>query len=188
MDRTCICLSDNVPVTPTRCPTWLDRRTRLPGSTTSTDAAPFLRNALFQLRAFGASTPSVSVSRYVSFDRSRQPKIVTGAVFAALVFAASVSLFGVGTGDTSTILVDTIGFGCAATTSVFVRASVDAERVPGVISRAAITMTAPVTHMAVTSIAPEPNRRLGDVVFFELSSAAADDFFEAAGAFERVAF
>ena len=76
---------------------------------TSTDAAPFLRNALFQLRDFGASMPSVSVKRYVSFDFSRHPKIVTGAVFAAVVFDASVS--GFAASDGSTAAVETAGFG-----------------------------------------------------------------------------
>src|SRR3954447_13434279 len=110
MDRTCRCRSDKVPVTPTRWPTWLERRAWFPGYTTSTAAAPFLKNALFQLRALGAYAPSVSVKRYVSFDRSRQPKIVTGAVFAAAVLDASASDFGAAS-DGSAAMVDTAGFG-----------------------------------------------------------------------------
>jgi hypothetical protein len=78
-------------------------------------------------------------------------------VFAALVFDASISVL-VDTGDTSTIAVDTIGFGLGAGTPASGWTSVDTSaRGLGDISRAAITMTAPVTHMAVTSIAPAPN-------------------------------
>jgi hypothetical protein len=51
-----------------------------------------------------------------------------------------------------------------------------------------MTMTAPVTHIAVTSIAPVLNRRLAGAIVFELAFAAADGFFGAAGVFERVAF
>src|SRR4051812_14853000 len=44
----------------------------------SIDAEPFLKNPDFQLRAFGALSPSVSLSRNVSASRSRHPVIVTG--------------------------------------------------------------------------------------------------------------
>src|SRR5882672_10911818 len=42
------------------------------------DAAPFFRNPVFQLRAFGAFAPVASFDRKVSSSRSRQPVIVTG--------------------------------------------------------------------------------------------------------------
>src|SRR3954464_7668732 len=73
-------------------------------------------------------------------------------------------------------------------TSASERASVGVTRVLGVISCAAITMTAPVTHIAVTSVAPPLNRRLDGVALFDVAGASADDFFGAADTFERVIF
>src|SRR4051812_47614185 len=74
------------------------------------------------------------------------------------------------------------------TTSASERASVAVTRALGAISCAAITMTAPVTHIAVTSVAPPPNRRVDGDALFGVDGASAADFFEAADTFERVIF
>src|SRR5262245_49095598 len=70
-----------VPVTLTRSPTWLANFSLLVDvlSTTETDAEPLCRKPDFQLRAFGASSPSVFFRRKASSFCSRQPVMVTGA-------------------------------------------------------------------------------------------------------------
>jgi len=62
-DHTRSSRSTSVPVTLTRCPTWLPSFTRLAESTTSSDGDDFLRKPDFQLRVFGRSLPAVSLSR-----------------------------------------------------------------------------------------------------------------------------
>jgi hypothetical protein len=166
----------------------VDKRARLPGSTTSTLAGPFFRKAVFQLRDFGASAPSVSVRRYASFDRSRQPKMVTGATFAAVVLGSAESAVGADAGNGVVSAVEAVAFDATVVSSVSMRASLTRIRVMGFISRAAITITAPVTHIATTSIVPAPDDRFDDVAVFVLTVRADDDFFDAAGAFERVVF
>src|SRR5690242_12309753 len=78
IERACIECPDRTPVTPTRSPTWPATFSRLPASSTATDALPFFRKPDFQLRDFGACVPSVSVSRNDWPSRCRQPVIVTG--------------------------------------------------------------------------------------------------------------
>src|SRR6476620_8120851 len=80
-ERACICRSTSVPVRATRWPTWCDSLSLFDASTTSTGADPFFRNPDFQLRAFGASAPSVSVSRNDLPARARHPASVTAGDF-----------------------------------------------------------------------------------------------------------
>src|SRR5262249_8182497 len=89
-DRTYISRSTSSPVTLMRSPTcdgsfaWFDVSYR------STDADPFFRNPLFQLRLVGTASPDVSFSRYAASSRARQPVIVTGSDFALAAASAAV--------------------------------------------------------------------------------------------------
>jgi hypothetical protein len=65
--------------------------------------------------------------------------------------------------------------------------SAAAARGAGVNSRAAMTMTAPVTHIAASSIVPAPTDHVGVLDFFLERAPVAGDFFVAV-VFERVDF
>jgi hypothetical protein len=67
-------------------------------------------------------------------------------------------------------------------------ASVDATRRAGVSSCAAITITAPVTHMAARSIVPAPMDHECFLDFFFERFPVVDDFFDAAVVFDRAGF
>src|SRR5215510_5682624 len=87
-DPTSICRSFSMPVTLTRCPTWLVSRMPWVGSLSWSGAEPLCIHPDFQLRDFGASAPLVSVRRNAAASvRSRQPAIVTGDRFAVAVSA-----------------------------------------------------------------------------------------------------
>src|SRR5688500_17488441 len=73
----------SVPVTLTRRPTLPAGFSAFDDPTSFTGEAPFFRNPDFQLRAFGASAPVVSVRRNATPSPSRHPTTVARATFAA---------------------------------------------------------------------------------------------------------
>ena len=77
-EPTRISRSTSVPVTLTRCPTWLVRFSGF-AATISIGAARRFKNADFQVREVGARVPAVSVRRNALSERSRQPVIVMPA-------------------------------------------------------------------------------------------------------------
>lgn len=83
-ERACIVRFASVPVAVTRWPTYFDRFKASAPSTIWIDAECFIRNPDFQLRARGASAPSVSFSQNESSPPCRQPLMVCTGVTAGV--------------------------------------------------------------------------------------------------------
>src|SRR5258705_1261061 len=144
----CSSRSSSMPVTLTRSPTWRPRFIRCRASDSSMVLELFLMKPDFQLRPFGASSPSVFFSRNASLSCTRQPTMVTGSAFCTAFAASPDCAFAAGAAG---------AFCGLAGTAVFSGASVlggatDAAPV-GSDERATISIAVPTMHTTMRPIA-----------------------------------
>jgi len=151
------------------------------GSTSSIDAGLFFKKPDFQLRAFGASAPSVFFRRNVSSARSRHPATVTGA--AAVTDGAAGAAGGLCAELTSAAAVVARAGVIPVAVAWGPTLWVCSPLVRSGDSRAASSIAAAMPHTATMTIAPAPILRVEPVGGFERA-----DFFEFVDVFERVDF